>query len=155
MMTQITSLLGLVFGVTGTVLGVLNYLRDRAQVRVTLHWDMSVTPGSKYDSKKKWGIVRVANVGRRPIFVSHVAIRLPKGFNVTHLLLSEGVEGVKLGEGDPEKGFVVSQEGLEQYAACWWKLVAHVSDASGQEWTSKPLPREAMPSWARSVGSSA
>jgi hypothetical protein len=86
--TQLMSLLGLIFGVVGTVLGVLNYLRDRADVRVTLQWDMAVTPGGKYDHRKQWGIIRVANVGRRPIFVSHVAIRVPKGFEHSHLVVS-------------------------------------------------------------------
>jgi hypothetical protein len=147
--SQLTGLLGLIFGIVGTVLGVLNYLRDRATVQVTLQWDMAVTPGSEYDSNKRWGLVRIANVGRRPIFVSHVAIRLPKGFEHTHLIVMEGVAGKKLGEGDPVEAFIVSQDGLEKYSSCWRKLVAQVTDASGQEWRSKPPPKDQVPSWAK------
>ncbi len=147
--TQLTGLLGLIFGIVGTVLGVLNYLRERANVQVTLQWDLAVTPGGKYDPNKRWGLIRVANVGRRPIFVSHVAIRLPKAFEHSHILVNEGIAGVKLGEGDPVQAFVVSQDGLERYASCWTKLVAQVTDASGQEWTSKPAPRDQVPSWAK------
>ena len=146
--TQLTGLLGLVFGVIGTVLGVLNYLRDRAEVKVTLQWDMAVTPGGKYDATKRWGIVRVANVGRRPVFVSHVAIRVPKGFEHSHLVVGEGISGVTLREGDPVSTFVVSQEGLHKYASCWKKLVAQVTDASGREWKSKATSNDTVPSWA-------
>ena len=97
--TQLTGLLGLIFGLVGTILGILNYLRDRADVTVTLQWDMAVTPGGEYDARQKWGIIRVANVGRRSIFISHVAIRVPKGFAHSHLVASEGISGVKLAAG--------------------------------------------------------
>ena len=33
---KVTGLLGLIFGLVGMVLGVLNYLRDRASVQVSL-----------------------------------------------------------------------------------------------------------------------
>ncbi len=147
--TEAASLLGLTFGVVGTVLGVLNYLRDRAKVVVTLQWDMSVTPGDRYDANKRWGIIRVANVGRRPIFVSHVAIRVPKGFSHSHLVVNEGIGGVKLTEGDPIQTFVVSQDGLNVYASRWAELVAQVTDASGREWKSKPVAKDSVPSWAK------
>jgi hypothetical protein len=110
---------------------------------------MAVTPAGKHDHRKLWGLVRVANLGRRPIFVSHVAIRLPRGFEYSHIVVDEGLGGVKLGEGDPIHGFVVSQDGLEKYASSWTKLVAQVTDASGQEWRSKPAPKDRVPSWAK------
>ena len=53
--TALVAILGLMSGVIGTVLGVLNFLRDRAAVEVSLQWDMSVTPGTGYDTNKKWG----------------------------------------------------------------------------------------------------
>jgi hypothetical protein len=51
--TQLTGLLGLIFGVVGTVLGILNYWCGRADVKVTLQWDMTVTPGGKYDASAR------------------------------------------------------------------------------------------------------
>ena len=147
--TQVTGLLGLIFGVVGTILGILNYFRDRARVQVSLKWDMSVTDNPLYDPKKYWGVVWIGNVGRRPIFVSHVALRLPKGRKKTHLILYDGIAGVRLSEGDATKTYMLSQEGLEEYAPHWQKIVAHVSDASGREWRSKRLRKTAVPSWAK------
>lgn len=69
---------GLVFGVTGTVLGVLNYLRDRARIDVWLQWDMEVTPGTEYDHRNPWGVISITNAGRRATYISHVALRVPK-----------------------------------------------------------------------------
>jgi hypothetical protein len=148
--TQLTGLLGLIFGIVGTVLGVFNYLRDRAVVRVSRQWDMTMASGPR-SSNEKMGLIRVANIGRRPIFVSHVALRLPKGFSKTHLVVSGGIAGVRLGESDPVQAYPVTQEGLEEYASVWPKIVAQVTDASGREWFSKPNRNQKMPSRARTA----
>ncbi|HUD13843.1 MAG TPA: hypothetical protein VMQ56_09340 [Terracidiphilus sp.] len=110
---------------------------------------MSVTDNPLYDSKKYWGVVRIGNVGRRPIFVSHVALRLPKGLKKSHLVLNDGIAGVRLSEGDATKTYILSQEGLEQYAHHWREIVAQVSDTSGREWKSKRLRKTDVPSWAK------
>src|ERR1700682_2565679 len=67
--TQVTALVGAFTGIAALVLSVTNYLRDNPKVIVTLLWDMSVTDNPRYDRNQQWGIVSVANVGRRPIYV--------------------------------------------------------------------------------------
>jgi hypothetical protein len=154
--TELVAVLGLVSGVTGTVLGVLNFLRDRAAVEVSLQWDMSVTPGTEYDANKKWGVITVANIGRRPILVSHVALRLPKRASInggySHLVIPSGIIGKTLTEGAPAERYVVTQDGLEEYAAHWRGMVAQVSDTRGRVWSSKKLRRNQIPSWADASG---
>ena len=144
--TETIAVLGLISGVTGTVLGVLNFLRDRAKVDVSLHWDMKSFGSPEYDETKNWGIVRVTNIGRRPIHVSHVALCLPKGSDASHLLVKSGIAGKTLTEASPTEIYVVSQDDLQKYASMWDKIVAQVSDSSGREWKSKPI--EIKPSWA-------
>ena len=146
--TEVISVLGLCFGLAGFVLGVLNYLRDRHKIEITLLWDLDVTPGSGYDETKKWGVIRVTNVGRRPSYNSHVAIKLPKGYDHTHLVIMGGINGKKLSEGDPNEIFVVTQEGMEKYAKDWNRLIAQVSDSAGKTWYSKRPRSNQKPSWA-------
>jgi hypothetical protein len=137
------------FGLAGFMLGVMNYLRDRAKIVVELQWDMKVTPGGPYDPSKSYGVVRVTNVGRRGIYISHASLRLPKGHEASHLLLADGIPGKKLAEGDSPEIYVILQDDLGQYAKHWRKIIAQVSDSTGKEWTSRKIARGDVPSWAR------
>jgi hypothetical protein len=149
-LTDFIAVAGLVFGLTGSILGVLNYLRDRVKLDVTLQWDMDVRPGTPFDPHKKWGVIRVTNVGRRTAYISHDALRLPKRYDEL-LVIMDSVQGEKLAEGDPTKVYIVSQEGLEKYAGDWRKIVAQVNDSTGKIWNSKKLKNNAIPSWTVSV----
>ena len=140
---------GLMFGLAGFVLGVMNYLRDRAKIVVELQWDMKVTPGGPYASNKSYGAVRVANVGRRAIYISHASLRLPKGHDASHLLLADGIPGKKLSEGDSPQVYAILQDDLARYAKDWRKVVAEVSDSTGRTWTSRKIARDKTPSWAQ------
>ncbi len=68
--TEITALIGAVVGTAGFVLGVINDLRDRPEVSVSLLWDMTVTDNPRYDPNKEWGPVIARNVGRRLVYIS-------------------------------------------------------------------------------------
>jgi hypothetical protein len=145
-LTDVVAVGGLVSGIVGFVLGVMNFSRDRAKLDVLLQWDIEVTPGSEYDPNKKWGLVRVSNVGRRTAFISHVAIKLPKGYDHTHLVAMDSVAGQKLAEGDAPKIFMMSQDNMSTYSKDWKTIVAQVSDSTGKVWLSKPIKER--PSWA-------
>ena len=93
--TDITAILGVVFGLSGLILGILNYLRDRARIIVTLQWDMKILNDPRHDENKYWGIVTATNIGRRPIYISHAALILPKGYDSEYLLLAEGIKRTK------------------------------------------------------------
>ena len=144
--TELVAVLGLVSGVTGTILGVMNFLRDRARVEVSLQWDMKSFGDPQYDENEFWGVIRATNIGRRPIHISHVALRLPKGLDGSHLLVRSGIAGKTLSEAAPSEIHLVTQHGMEKYADVWGKIVAQVSDSTGRVWTSKPLKKK--PSWA-------
>lgn len=147
--SETVSVVGLIFGVSGFVLGVMNYFRDRHKVEASLQWDLDVIPSSGYDNTKKWGVIRVTNIGRRPTYISHVALKLPKGYDHTHLVIIGGINGKKLTEGDPTEIFMVTQENMETYANDWRKIIAQVSDSSGKVWFSNKLKSKECPSWAK------
>lgn len=142
--SETTGLLGLIFGLIGTTIGLFNYLRDQSKVVVLLQWDMAMT-GS--DTTKRFGLIKVTNVGRRAVYISHVALRLPRGEKLSHLLIRDGITGQKLSEGDPPAVFTVDQSSVEAYASKWQEIVVQVSDSTGKEWISKKAT--AVPSWAK------
>jgi hypothetical protein len=150
--TFITAICGTVFGFAGLLLSILNYFRDRPELVVTLKWDMAVTDNPSYDPKKRWGIVRVTNIGRRPVHLAVVALKLPKsfdtdsGFEHTHLLLASSVGGKRLAEGDPPAGFIVSQDDLARYSTVWRHIRAIAEDSTGKTYKSAKVSTQ--PSWA-------
>lgn len=141
--SELTGLLGLIFGLIGTSIGVFNFWRDKGKLVVRLQWDMAIAGEPE---EERVGCITVTNSGRRAIFMSHVALRLPKGAENSHFLIREGLKGQKLSEGDPPAVFPVDQEGLEQYANEWKTIRAQVSDSTGKEWFSKKVT--VAPSWA-------
>jgi len=150
-LTDIAAFCGLVFGLTGFILGILNYLRDRARVTVNVVWDMTFTNNPVYDPKKIWGIITVANVGRRPIYLSHASLRIPKGYGIAHLLLTDSVTGKKVAEGDPPLQFPIDQTDLAKYAKNWRNIHAEIVDSTGRMWKSRKLRRKDKPSWAKTT----
>ena len=147
--TQVTALVGAFTGIAALVLSVTNYLRDNPKVTVTLSWDMSVTDNPRYDRNKQWGIVSIANVGRRPIYVRIANLKLPNGYKNSHLVLSEGIAGKRLAEGDAPAIFIISQDGMQEYAKDWRKIRAAIYDSAGREYLSPKKKRtDSTPSWA-------
>jgi len=148
--TEITALTGAFTGIAALVLSITNYLRDSPKIKVALLWDMSVTDNPRYDRNKRWGLVTVANVGRRPIYVRIANLKLPKGYKKSHFVLSEGIAGSRLAEGDVPATFMVSQDGLEEYAKDWREIRAAIYDSAGREYLSPRKPRkDCVPSWAK------
>src|SRR3989442_1248373 len=131
-LTDITATLGAVFGTGGIVLGILNYLRDHPKVEVLLQWNMVTIP-----CERECGIVTVTNTGRRPVYISHVCLRMSKHLEHNILLLADSIEGQKLSEGDPPKTFIVPYDGLDKYSKDWKAIRAQVSDSTGRVYVSK------------------
>jgi hypothetical protein len=149
-LTEVLAVVGSLVGTAGFVLGILNHLRDRPRIVVSLLWDMSVTGGRGYDPHKKYALVKVTNTGRRPVYISHASLKLPKGYAHTDLLLSESLQGNKLDEGDPPKTYVSNQDDMAQYAKDWKKIRAIVRDSAGKEYSSgRPHRNAKLPTWAR------
>lgn len=143
-LSDVAAILGMVLGTAGFIMAFLNYLRDRPKVKVTLKWDMKEPRGGQIA-----GVVRVANLGRRPVFISIVALQVPDGFKYSHLVLKESIPGQKLSEGDAPAGFLANYDGLKQYAAKWRDVRGYAEDSAGGKYLSKKLPKTDVPSWAK------
>jgi hypothetical protein len=147
---SVTALVGAITGTAALVLSIKNYLRDNPRIKVMLRWDMSITDNPRYDRSKLWGLVSVANVGRRPIHVRIAHLKLAKGYKYSHLVISEGIAGKSLPEGDAPAIFMISQEGMQEYAKDWRKIRAAIYDSAGREYLSpKTSSKDPVPSWAK------
>jgi len=142
-LSNLVAIIGMVLGTAGFAMSWMSYLRDRPRIRVWLKWDMTDTA-----TGKQIGLIRVTNFGRRPIFTSVVALELPKGFNHSHLVIRNSIQGQKLAEGDAPAVFVVNYENLKQYSGVWRKIRAYAEDSAGKKYWSKQVERAHVPSWA-------
>ena len=149
--TLVTSICGIAFGLSGLVLGILNYIRDRSRIAVTLTWDMSIPDDPRYDPAERYGLVRVTNTGRRAAFISIVALAPPKGSTDQFLILSDSIKGTRLGEGDPPAVFTFHQHLVAEYAAKWREIRAVAEETGGKKHWSKRLKNEQPPSWAQTT----
>jgi hypothetical protein len=131
------SILGMVFGTAGFTISVLNYLRDRPRVKVILQWNM-VDP----QTNEVKGLVRVTNIGRRPIFICIAALEVPDGVD---FILNDSVVGIKLGEGEKPAGFLFNHDGMAKYSNKWREIRAFVVDSTGKRYTSKRPAKDAKP----------
>jgi hypothetical protein len=97
-------------------------------------------------------ISKVTNAGRRPVFVSHATLVLPKEKGEKYknlLLLTDTISGDKLNEGDPPKVYQIDQDGLEKYAKHWNKIYVQIEDSTGKTYNSKTKYDGPPPSWAK------
>jgi hypothetical protein len=142
-LSDVTAMAGLIFGLSAFVLSIVNYFHDRPMVVVDLIWDMTTK-----ETGQQVGLIRISNVGRRPVYVSHAALRLPREAKRSLILINAAVQGEKLCEGDRPLTYIVPQETLKQYAPFWDTIRASVSDSTGKVWYSKKGAIKKKPSWA-------
>jgi hypothetical protein len=140
--TFILGLLGTVTGVIGTGLGVWSYRRDTARIKVAIKWDMSTEPPQQNNGLV--GMLRISNIGRRPVYVSHAHVQA--GTSETVLVLKETIAGYTFIEGGKPIVIVVPQEGLEQFAKQWKSVCIVLEGNDGKKYISN-FP-EKKPSWA-------
>jgi hypothetical protein len=89
---EVVGIVGLVSGVTGTVLGVMNYMRDRGRLRASSHF----APASEYGGPA-CVTVTIVNAGRRPLILRMWGGTDTSG-NWVGTFLGKGDTGLRLGE---------------------------------------------------------
>ena len=140
-LNDITTLLGLIIGFSAFALSIFNYYRDKAKIRIELQWDMQNNNDDEW-----YGTVFISNIGRRPIYISHLALELPKTYDSRYLVIREGLFGHKLAEGDEPLIFQIPHEGMNEYKKDWRNIIAQVTDSSGKIWKSNRV--KVKPLWA-------
>jgi hypothetical protein len=154
MLTTITALAGLFFGLCGFTLGVLNYRRDRARVLLSLDWHGCIIRQTD-DLQAKLGRIYLTNTGRRPVYIVSVGLLFftLSEFQITRTTFGH-VKGFRLSEGDPPVSLVVP-DSVEMakflwvdHKEHWLYLRAFAYDSTGRRYLSgKPKRR---PFWGGS-----
>lgn len=67
--------IGIVSGIGALVLGILNYKRDSIHIKVVLNLDMKPFGYAQNMFGKYCGMVRIWNIGRRPVYINCGEIR--------------------------------------------------------------------------------
>jgi hypothetical protein len=137
LLTTITAIVGVALGSASLVLGIINHLRDCPKIKILLQWNMEMWDNSLQRIEGECGIITVTNKGRRPAYISHVCLILPKTYKNRLLVVKKSIEGQKLSEGDPPAKFIVSLEIQNKYSKDLAKIRARVSDSTGQNYFSK------------------
>lgn len=140
----IGTIIAFVPGVGGLTLGIINYLRESPNVAVTLQWDMKGF-GLESNPNQLYGIITVTNVGRRPVYISHVQIQIRSD---EFLMLMDSITGERLLEGDAPRVYSIIQNSeLQKDKDVWDKMRAAVFDSTGKRYLSKRIKKK--PSWAQ------
>jgi hypothetical protein len=141
LVSLITGILGSLLGAAAIVISALNYRRDKPQLKVTLKWDMT-----EVGTRRMIGIVKVANIGRRPVHLSIVGLEIGGHQKYSHLILNDSIKGKRLDEGDTPEAFMVNYDQMAEYKEVWNKIRAVAEDSNGKSYYSG-YPKD-KPSWA-------
>lgn len=142
LVSLITGILGSLLGAAALIITFLNYRRDQHKVKVTLKWDMMDVA-----TRRMMGIVKVTNVGRRPVHLNIVGLEIGSHQKHSHLILNESIKGKRLDEGDKPEAFIVNYDQMAHYKEVWDKIRARAEDSNGKAYYSE-YPKD-KPSWAR------
>jgi hypothetical protein len=139
----VTGILGAVLGSAALAVSVMTYLRDKPRLKILLQWDMTETQRGTL-----MGLVRVTNIGRRPVHLGIVALEIAPETKLKygHLVLNDSIKGKRLEEGDKPEAFIVNYDQIAQYKEHWDKIRAMAEDSTGKAYYS-PYPKK-KPSWA-------
>jgi hypothetical protein len=139
----ITAILGAVLGSAALAVSMMTYLRDKPKLKVLLQWDMTET-----QLGTMMGLVRVTNIGRRPVHLGIVALEIAPETKCKHghLILNDSIKGKRLDEGDKPEAFIVNYNQMVEYKDHWDKIRALAEDSTGKKYYSD-YPKK-KPSWA-------
>jgi hypothetical protein len=142
-LTDVLALWGALLSTGLAAFKIAEYRRDRPLVRITLTSGMKATPGSVYGDMTLL-LVKVANVGRRPISITHVSLRMPRG-DTKYLLCADASSAtypVELTE-NRAHAFLFNEDELRgRYGLSPSDYLVAVQSSGGTEyWSRGPVSR--------------
>jgi hypothetical protein len=118
----------------GALFALFYYLHNSTAIKVVLQWEPTPVPG--HDPTTMSGIIRIVNVGRKPMFISRITMKVPKDIGVRELVIAHFPTGKKLSHGDAAEEYSIKADLVEKYKSRRSEIVAAVKDTSGRVWMS-------------------
>lgn len=122
---------GAVLSTLSAIVHIFNYRRDRANIKITVKGNMSVHPHDTFYGDKTYVLVTVANRGRRPVTITHCAIKVPTKPYTEWLLGDSFLKPGELLEGKSQS-YMLAEGQIKKYDLVDKDLVAYVIDATGR-----------------------
>jgi hypothetical protein len=145
MLTTITAITGVVFGLCALVLSLLNYRRDRPKLLVSLRWD-ALTMRDTEGREAKFSQIYITNIGRRPIYITSAGLVFdpPRAWWFLNHEKQGKLRGRKLTEGDSPLSLVVDATRLgakmtRDHRRSWREFRAFAIDSTGKRYLSKEV----------------
>lgn len=125
------ALYGVFVSTVSLLIHYFNYRRDKANIIITVKGNMKVHPLNTFYGDKTYINVTVANRGRKPVTITHCAIRVPMK-SYTELLLGDSFR--KQGEllEGKSQSYMLAEDEIKKINLADKDLVAYVIDATGR-----------------------
>lgn len=134
---SIGALIGAVTGPAGLIVSLLTYLRDRPRLWVSMMPDMKVQNSPTYDSTKRYLVVTVSNIGRRPEYVEVVALLQPDGTSGT--IADVFFNPNEVYEGKAPAKYLIDQSSISGFSSHWPGVAVLVRTSSGRQYRARYL----------------
>lgn len=113
------------------LLRILDYRRDKPEVKVTVKGHYGIIPEDTIYPPGNKIIIRAVNEGRRPVTLTQAGLLLPRNCKDDYAIAIDSVKNVKLEEGEPHI-YILNEDEAKKYNLSSDKYVAYVIDATGR-----------------------
>jgi hypothetical protein len=140
MLTTITSILGLVTGVTALIVSWSNYMKDRPKVIIDLKLK-EIKDAHHPTVFEEALVITITNNGRRPVYITQVGLQLTKS-NLGYdrcLLVSDSTKGGRIEEGGPPIIHTLSKKDLEPLSSIMQDSRVIALDSRGKKYISQRI----------------
>ncbi len=132
--TLVLAIIGTISGITALLFEWYKYHKDRYQIKIDIQPDKKVLNGAPlYDDNKEYILIKVTNIGRRPVKIGNVAFRmLEEDLKKRHYILGDSllqtVDRI-LTEENPSTDYLIESHLVDMKTAYY----ISVFDAFGKE----------------------
>lgn len=139
-LTEILAFWGAILSTILGVLKILEYRRDRPNIKVTVKGNMKVFPQITPYGNANLLVITAANISRRNVTLTTAALLMPRSSKTKYLLCSDSVSkawsSMELKEGQA-RDYIMDEDVLKkEHNLTADKYVACVSDATGKYYWS-------------------